>query len=47
MVINSLLGDLNKENLWAQGFGDNIAIVINGKFLSTLSELMQKALFIV
>jgi hypothetical protein len=34
MVINSLL---------RQGFADDIAIVINDKFLSTVCELMQKA----
>jgi hypothetical protein len=47
MVINSLLGRLNNESLWAQGFVDDIAIVINGKFLNTVCELMQKVLFIV
>jgi hypothetical protein len=47
MVINSLLGRLNNESLWAQGFADDIAFVINGKILSTVCELMQKALFIV
>jgi hypothetical protein len=45
MVINSLLVRLNNESLWAQGFADDIAIVINGKFLSM--KLMQKLLFIV
>jgi hypothetical protein len=29
MVINSLLVRLNNESLWAQGFADDIAIVIN------------------
>jgi hypothetical protein len=43
----SLLGRLNNESLWAQGFADDIAIDINGKFLSTVCELRQKALFIV
>jgi hypothetical protein len=47
MVINSLLGRLNNESLWAQEFVDDIAIVINGKFLNTVCELMQKVLFIV
>jgi hypothetical protein len=46
MVINSLLVRLDNESLWAQGFADDIAIVINEKFLSTVCELMQKALFI-
>jgi hypothetical protein len=44
MVINSLLGRrLNNDSLWAQGFADDIAIVINGKFLSTVCELIQKS----
>jgi hypothetical protein len=46
-VINSLLGRLNNESLWAQGFANDIAIVINRKFLSTVRKFMQKALFIV
>jgi hypothetical protein len=40
MVINSLLGRLNNESLWAQGLADEIAIVFHGKFLSTVCELM-------
>jgi hypothetical protein len=49
MVIHSLLRRLNNESLSAQGFADDIAIVINRKFLSTVCEreLMQKASFIV
>jgi hypothetical protein len=47
MVINSLLVRLSNESLWAQGFADGIAIVNYGKFLSTVCEFMQKALFIV
>jgi hypothetical protein len=47
VVINFLLSRLNNESLWAQGFADNIAIFINGKFLSTVFELMQKTRFIV
>jgi hypothetical protein len=35
---HSLLGRLS---LWAQGCVDEIAIVINGKFLSTGCELIQ------
>jgi hypothetical protein len=31
MVINSLLVRLNNESLWAQGFADDITIVIIGK----------------
>jgi hypothetical protein len=44
--VSSLLVRLNNERLWAQGFVDDIAIVINGKCLSTVCELMQKTLFI-
>jgi hypothetical protein len=46
MVINFLLSRLNNESLWAQRFADEIAIFINGKFLRTICELMQKALFL-
>jgi hypothetical protein len=47
IVINFLLSRLNNESLWAQGLANNIAIVINGKLLTKVCELMQKALFIV
>jgi hypothetical protein len=47
MVINSFIGRLNNGSLGAQGFADDITIVNNGKFLGTVCELMQKALFIV
>jgi hypothetical protein len=33
MFINSLLRRLNNESLLAQGFADDIAIVIKGKFV--------------
>jgi hypothetical protein len=46
MVINFMLSRLNNESLSAQGFAEDISIVINEKFLSTVCELMQKALFI-
>jgi hypothetical protein len=47
MVITYLLSRLNNENLWAQGFVDDIAIFINEEYLTTLCELVQRALFIV
>jgi hypothetical protein len=47
IVINFLLSRLNNESLWAQGLADDIVIVINGKLLTKVCELMQKALFIV
>jgi hypothetical protein len=46
-IISSLLVSLNNQSLWVKGFADDIAIVTHGKFLSTVCELMQKALFIV
>jgi hypothetical protein len=41
MVIHSLLGRLNNESLWAQGFADDIAIGINVKFLSTVCAVCE------
>jgi hypothetical protein len=43
----SLLVCLNNKSPWVQGFANDISIVNNGKFLSTVCELIQKALFIV
>jgi hypothetical protein len=40
MVIHSLLGRLNNESLWAQGFAD-IAIGINVKLLSTVCAVCE------
>ncbi|XP_055714217.1 uncharacterized protein LOC129808462 [Phlebotomus papatasi] len=47
MVVNSLLVQLNSANAYTQGYADDVCIVIRGKFLSTLCELMQRALTIV
>jgi Reverse transcriptase (RNA-dependent DNA polymerase) len=44
MVTDSLLRRLGNQGLWAQGFADDVVILINGKFLSTVCELMQRAL---
>jgi Reverse transcriptase (RNA-dependent DNA polymerase) len=44
MVIDSMLRRLGNQGLWAQGFADDVVILINGKFLSTVCELMQRAL---
>jgi hypothetical protein len=46
MVVDSLLCHLGIQRLWAQGFADDVVIFINGKFLSTVCELMQRALFL-
>jgi Reverse transcriptase (RNA-dependent DNA polymerase) len=40
MVIDSLLRQLGNNRLWAQGFSDDVVILINGKFLSTVCEIM-------
>jgi Reverse transcriptase (RNA-dependent DNA polymerase) len=47
MVIDELIRRLSNAGLWPQGFADDISIVITGKCLSTVSELMQNALNIV
>jgi ribonuclease HI len=47
MVIDGLIRRLNDAHLWAQGFADDVAIVIIGKFLSTVCDLMQNAMDIV
>jgi Reverse transcriptase (RNA-dependent DNA polymerase) len=47
MVIDSLLCRLESQGLWAQDFADDVVILINGKFLVTVCELMQRALSIV
>jgi hypothetical protein len=47
MVVNSLLVRLNNESLWAQGFVDDIAIVIKKISEYVVCELMQNALYII
>jgi hypothetical protein len=46
MVIHSLLRRLEEQALWAQGFTDDVVILINGKNLGFVCELMQSALLI-
>jgi Reverse transcriptase (RNA-dependent DNA polymerase) len=46
-VIDSLLRRLGNQGPWAQGFADDVVILINGKFLSTVCELMHRALSLV
>jgi hypothetical protein len=41
MHIDSLLRCLRNQGLWAQGSADDVVSLINGKFLSTICELMQ------
>jgi hypothetical protein len=40
LVMDELLGKLNKSTYYAVGYADNIAILINTKFLSTGSEVL-------
>jgi Reverse transcriptase (RNA-dependent DNA polymerase) len=46
MVIDGVLRCLENHGLWAQSFADDV-VLINGKFLSTICELMQNALHLV
>jgi hypothetical protein len=45
--VDELLGELNKEGYYAVGYADDIAILINGKFPQTVSEVLQTALGLV
>ena len=47
LVLNGLLKELEDEGLYTQGYADDLAIVISGKFPNTVSGLMQRALRIV
>jgi hypothetical protein len=44
MVAESLLNRLGSCNCFVQGFADDVVILISGKFLSTICDLMQRAL---
>jgi hypothetical protein len=44
MVADSLLNRLGNCNCFVQGFADDVVILISGKFLSTICDLMQGAL---
>jgi hypothetical protein len=44
MVADSLLNRLGNCNCFVQGFADDVVILISGKFLSTICDLMQRAL---
>jgi Reverse transcriptase (RNA-dependent DNA polymerase) len=43
MVTDSLLNRLGNCNCFVQGFADDVVILIKGKFLSTICDLMQRA----
>jgi hypothetical protein len=42
--VDGLLGELNKGGYCAIGYSDNNAILINGKFPQTVSEMLQTAM---
>lgn len=44
LVVDDLLVDLTQKGYYVQGYADDIALVIFGKFPSTLSDLMNNAL---
>ena len=44
MVADSLLILLNRQGVFAQGFADDGVVIIIGKVLSTLCEIMQRIL---
>jgi hypothetical protein len=47
LVVDTVIAWLNREGLYTQGYADDLALLITGKFPSTVSELMQRALNIV
>jgi hypothetical protein len=44
LVVDELLGKLNKGGYYAIGYADDMAILINGKFPQTVPEVLQTAL---
>ena len=47
LVINELIKKLNDNNFQTEGFSDDLATLLKGKFLNTLCELLQSVLDIV
>ncbi|XP_054281228.1 uncharacterized protein LOC128998898 [Macrosteles quadrilineatus] len=47
LVVDDLLSELNAQGMYAQGYADDIVVLIRGKFMNTCLELMQRALSIV
>ena len=44
LVIDGLLRNLNDRGIYAQGYADDLAILVRGSFIDTLMEVMQSAL---
>jgi hypothetical protein len=47
LVVEDPLWGLNSNGYYTAGYADDIAILINGKFLQTVSEVLQTALWAV
>jgi hypothetical protein len=47
LVVDDLLWGLNDDGYYTLGYADDIAILIHGKFLTTVSECLQTALYTV
>jgi hypothetical protein len=47
LVMDKLIGELNEGGYYAIGYADDIAILINGKFPQTVSEVLETALGLV
>jgi hypothetical protein len=47
LVVDELLWDLNDNGYYTVGYSDHIAILINGKFPQTVSEVLQTAVGII
>lgn len=43
LVVDGFLRKLNEEGYYATGYADNSAILINGKFPQTVSEVLHTA----
>jgi hypothetical protein len=43
LVVDDLILELNKKGDYTVGYADDIAILINGKFPHTVSEVLQTA----
>ena len=43
LTMDELLWDLNEAGYYSIGFADDIAIIIRGKFPSTVSEVLQNS----
>jgi hypothetical protein len=44
LVVDNLLWELNSNGYYTVGYADDLAILINGKFPYTVSEVLQTAL---